>query len=188
MVILRFGAAPPTSGASCSRTWPATGTHRAMVPIRCTASPSWSDSSTFDRKPRCLIPRAWLGREVLLEFVLLVAEIVRVRRCFLLGRDVGPGLGVLAIELQPLLKPRLGVGLDCVHRALRLTDPAVDAFVGVDDEHVLAFVEAVDWAHFHAVRELALDAVLVDDVGHARSKSAAHPVAVQTAIAIWCHR
>src|SRR5690242_1116142 len=110
-----------------------------MVPTRCTALPFWWDSSAFGRLP-WLVPRARLGGEVLLELVLFVAEIIRVRRCFLLGRDVGPGLGVLPIELQPLLKPRLGVGLDRIHGALRLTDPAVDAFVGVDDEHILALV------------------------------------------------
>jgi hypothetical protein len=36
----------------------------------------------------------------------------------------------------------------------------------MDDEHVLAFVEAVDRTHFHAVHVLALDALVVDDVGH----------------------
>jgi hypothetical protein len=34
-------------------------------------------------------------------------------------------------------KFRLGVGLDRVDRAFRLADPAIDAFVRVDDEHVL---------------------------------------------------
>ena len=44
--------------------------------------------------------------------------------------------------------------------------PAVDALVGVDDEHVLAFVEAVDGAHRDAIGGLALDAPFIDDVGH----------------------
>ena len=60
-------------------------------------------------------------------------------------------------------------GFDCVHRAFGLANPAVDALVRMDDEHVLAFVEAVDRADLDAVGELALDAVLVDDVGHALS-------------------
>jgi hypothetical protein len=36
----------------------------------------------------------------------------------------------------------------------------------VDDEHVLALVEAVDRANLDAVHVLALDAVFVDDVSH----------------------
>jgi hypothetical protein len=36
----------------------------------------------------------------------------------------------------------------------------------MNDEHVLAFVEAVHRAYFHAIHVLALDATLVDDVGH----------------------
>jgi hypothetical protein len=43
--------------------------------------------------------------------------------------------------------------------------PPVDALVGVNDEHVLALVEAVHGAHLHALRVLATNAVLVDDVG-----------------------
>ena len=67
-----------------------------------------------------------------------------------------------------MLEPRLRVRLDGVHRAFRLAHPAVDALVGMNDEHVLALVEAVDGTDFHAVRELALDAVLVDDIGHSK--------------------
>src|SRR5262245_7597697 len=36
----------------------------------------------------------------------------------------------------------------------------------MNDEHVLALIEAIDGANLNAVRELALDAILVDDVGH----------------------
>src|SRR5205085_10721726 len=42
----------------------------------------------------------------------------------------------------------------------------IDAFVGVDDQHVLAFVEAIHRAHFDAVHVLAADAGFSDDVGH----------------------
>ena len=46
--------------------------------------------------------------------------------------------------------------------------PAIDAFVRVDDEHVLALVEAVHWTHFDAVQEFAANAALVDDLGQLR--------------------
>jgi hypothetical protein len=36
----------------------------------------------------------------------------------------------------------------------------------MNDEHVLAFIEAVDRTDFDAVGVFALDAVVVDDVGH----------------------
>ena len=40
----------------------------------------------------------------------------------------------------------------------------------MDDEHVLALVEAVDRADLHAIHVFALYAVFVDDVGHGRSR------------------
>ena len=61
---------------------------------------------------------------------------------------------------------RARIGLNRVGRAFRLADAAVDAFVGMDDEHVLAFVEAVDGTNLDAIHLLALNAVVRDDVGH----------------------
>ena len=69
------------------------------------------------------------------------------------------------LTFEPFLEARLGVRLDRVDRAFRLADAAVDALVRVDDEHVLAFVEAVDGTDLDAVHEFAADAVVVDDVG-----------------------
>ena len=43
--------------------------------------------------------------------------------------------------------------------------PAIDAFVRVDDEHVLALVEAVHGAHLDAVHDFAANTALVDDEG-----------------------
>jgi hypothetical protein len=50
--------------------------------------------------------------------------------------------------------------------AFRLANTTIDAFVGVDDEHVLALVEAVHRTHLDTVHVLAANAALVDDVGH----------------------
>jgi hypothetical protein len=36
----------------------------------------------------------------------------------------------------------------------------------MDDEHVVALVEAIDGAHLDAIHVFAADAVIVDDVGH----------------------
>jgi hypothetical protein len=35
----------------------------------------------------------------------------------------------------------------------------------MDDEHVLALIEAVHRTHFDAIHDLATNAVLVDDIG-----------------------
>jgi hypothetical protein len=42
----------------------------------------------------------------------------------------------------------------------------------MDDEHVLAFIEAVDRTYLHTVHQLALDATFIDDVGHLQLQSA----------------
>src|SRR5262245_11115790 len=52
-------------------------------------------------------------------------------------------------------------------------NPAIDALIRVYDEHVLAFIKAIDGTDLHTIGELTLDAVLVNDVGHARSGSGA---------------
>jgi hypothetical protein len=74
----------------------------------------------------------------------------------------------LAVEVEPFFEPWLRVGLDSVNRAFRLANAAIDAFVRVDDEHVLALVETVHRTNFDAVRVLATNAALVDDVSQLR--------------------
>ncbi len=62
------------------------------------------------------------------------------------------------IELEPFFLSCLGIGQDCFGRAFGLANPAIDALVGVDDEHIVAFVEAIDRAHLDAVHIFAFDA------------------------------
>ena len=100
-----------------------------------------------------------------MEFVRLPLPLLKVGRGRFFDRNIWPDFRVFRIQRQPFLKPRLGVGLDRVDRAFRLADPAIDAFVRVDDEHVLALVEAVHGANLHAIHQLALDAAFVDNVG-----------------------
>jgi hypothetical protein len=59
----------------------------------------------------------------------------------------------------------------------------------MDDEHVVAFIEAVDRTYLDAVHVLALDAVFIDDVGHhgsgfCLSPSAAAPMRQGTELAM----
>src|SRR6185312_5598471 len=77
------------------------------------------------------------------------------RRSALVG-DVGPDPRVVGVELQPSVgRSRVAVSHDRVGRALGLTDAAVDAFVRMDDEHVLAGVEAVHRTDLDAVHVFA---------------------------------
>jgi hypothetical protein len=89
-----------------------------------------------------------------------------VGRRFLFDGNIGPNFRKFSVQAQPFLKAGLGVGLDRVDRALGLAHAAIDAFVRVDDEHILAFVEAVDRTYLDTVHILTFDTALVDDVSH----------------------
>src|ERR1700687_5479087 len=129
---------------------------------------SWTDPGSGTHTAQALsasITRAGIWREVL-DFVRFPLPLLRVGRGRFFDRNIRPDFRVFRVQRQPFLKPRLGVRLDRVDRAFRLADPAINAFVRVDDEHVLALVEAVHGANLHAIHQLALDAAFVDDVGH----------------------
>ena len=94
---------------------------------------------------------------------------VSVRWRGLLGCNVRPGVGELTVDLQPLLNVRFRIRLNGVNRAFRFADAAVDAFVRMDDEHVLALVEAINRTDLNAIGVFALNAFFVHDIGHATS-------------------
>src|SRR5712691_1902097 len=131
---------------------------------RASLASGWPARQALRRK-RGLIAASGLGREVL-ELALDAVPLLGIGRRFLLDRDIGPGFRVFGVEGQPLLKARLGIGLDRLGRAFGFADAAIDALVRMDDEHVLALVEAIDGAHLHAVQVFALYAVFSDDIGH----------------------
>lgn len=58
------------------------------------------------------------------------------------------------------------LGEDGIGRAFGLAQGAVDALVGVDDQKIRTFMEAIDRADFHTVGVFAFDAVVGDDEGH----------------------
>ena len=89
-----------------------------------------------------------------------------------LNRNVGPGLGVICVQCQPLLQTGFGVRLDRLDRAFGLSNPTVNAFVRMDHEHVLALVETIHGAHLDAIHVFAPNTVFCDDVGHRGSRSA----------------
>src|SRR6266850_199787 len=104
--------------------------------------------------------------EILFELVLFILESVGIAGGLALAGDVGPPACHRPVELEPLLQTFFGVGQDGVGRAFGFADAAVDAFVRIDDQHVLALVEAVHGADLDTVHVLALDASLGHDIGH----------------------
>src|SRR5262249_1011486 len=89
------------------------------------------------------IALAWLRRKILVALAGHTLVFLGVCRRFLLGRDVWPLRRVFGVNLQPLLKAWFGVRLDRVDGTFGLAHAAVDAFVRMDDEHILAFIEAI---------------------------------------------
>ena len=82
--------------------------------------------------------------------------------------DVRPEFRILSIDLKPPLESRFSVRLYRIDWTFRLANTAVDAFVGVDDKHVLTLVEAIDRTNLDAVHVLTFDAILIDDIGQSR--------------------
>ena len=71
-----------------------------------------------------------------------------------------------AVEFEPFwFRGGIGVGEYRFGWAFWNTHTAIDALIRVNDEHVLAFIKAVDRAYLDTVGVLALDAVVSDDVG-----------------------
>src|SRR6056297_675627 len=99
----------------------------------------------------------------------LAVHLLGSRQRVFLGDDDRPVLGVLPVELHPFLHFGLGIRPNGVGGAFRLANAAVDAFVGVDHQHVLALVETVHRADFHTVGVLAGDAIVGDDIGHGKT-------------------
>jgi hypothetical protein len=65
-----------------------------------------------------------------------------------------------------LFESLLGVGPDRLGGAFGLANATINAFVRVNDEHVLALIETVDRTDFDAIHVFALDAIFQDHIGH----------------------
>src|SRR5690606_13007838 len=81
------------------------------------------------------------------------------------GSDLFEELDVGLVVVGPLLGQVIFV-VDRLNGADRLAGTAVDALVGLDVEHAVALVDAVDGALVDAGAVLEVDAGLGDDVGH----------------------
>ncbi|CFX05971.1 protein of unknown function [Candidatus Filomicrobium marinum] len=97
--------------------------------------------------------------------------LLRFRKRILFGSDVRPFVSVFPIDLEPFLQVRLRVGLNRVDGAFRFAHTTINALVRVNDEHIFPFIEAVYRANLHAIRELAFDAALINNVSHASDRA-----------------
>ena len=109
---------------------------------------------------------AGVGREVGFKFARFAVKFLGIRWGIALDGDVGPFGGKLGVHLKPFLKARLCIRLDGIGRAFGFAYAAINAFIGVDHQHVFALIETVHGADFHAIHIFALNAVFGDDVGH----------------------
>src|SRR5258708_27216841 len=85
----------------------------------------------------------WIRAEEFFKFALPRVELLGIRRRLAFERDVGPFRGEILVHAEPLLQSGFSVRFDGVDGAFRLANAAIDALVRMDDEHVLAFIEAV---------------------------------------------
>jgi hypothetical protein len=111
------------------------------------------------------LARIW--REVLL-FTGHAFPFLGVRGRLLLRGYIGPCFSVLGIDPKPLLQPRCGVRLDRFNWTFGLAHPAIDAFIRMDDEHVLALVETIHGTNLDTIHQFALDTTVIDDIGQIR--------------------
>ncbi len=115
---------------------------------------------------RFLVARAWFRREELLKLTRYAIHFLGFRELVLLGGQVWPLGRIFRVQLKPFVETRLGIRADGFRWAFRLTDAAINAFVWINDEHVLALIETVDRTNLDAVRIFATNAIIGHDISH----------------------
>jgi hypothetical protein len=75
---------------------------------------------------------------------------------------------LLSIDSQPivLVFGKIGLIVDCFHRALGLTGATVDALVWIDIDLLIVGVKAVDRAHRNTVGKSTFPAIISYNEGH----------------------
>lgn len=130
-----------------------------------------AESPVVARTRHYLVAGPWIWRKKFFEFSRFVLVLVGVGRRWLLNGYVGPRFRKLTVELQPLINVRFRVGLNGIDRTFGFAHAAIYALIRMDDEHVLALIETVDGADLDTIGVFALNALFIDDVGHAISWS-----------------
>ena len=112
------------------------------------------------------IALARLSREKFLELVFFFGEFLCIFRRIFFNGDVRPDFRIFPVQIKPFFNTRLCISLDRINRALRFTYTTVNAFIRVDDQHVLAFIKAIHGAHFNTISVLTFNAFFIDDISH----------------------
>ena len=99
-----------------------------------------------------------------MELVRLPLPLLPVGRGCFFDRNIWPDFRVFRIQRQPFINSWFGISFDGIDGTFRFADATVDAFVRVDDKHILALVEAVYGAHGDAVHGFAANAAIFDNV------------------------
>lgn len=124
------------------------------------------DFDFFKKSQNASVAFAGVWAEMRVKLAFNTIKLFSALRRITLDRDVWPFWRIFRVNFQPLVESWLGVWLDSISWALRLTNAAVNAFIRVDYQHVFAFVKAIHGANFHAIHIFAFNAVFSDDVGH----------------------
>jgi hypothetical protein len=109
---------------------------------------------------------ARISAEKLIVFVRNILPFIGVRGIGLFARNIWPGYGIFSVKFQPEFSWRLAIWNDCLDWAFRFTYSAIDAFIGVNNQHVLTLVETVDGADLHTIHIFAADARFCDNISH----------------------
>ena len=122
--------------------------------------------AVFGPGGRAELGAAWITAEKLVVFVRDILPFIGISGIGLFARNIGPGYGIFSVKFQPAFSRRLAIWNDCLDWAFRLTYSAVDAFIGVNNQHVLTLVETVNGADLHTIHIFAADARFCDNIGH----------------------
>ena len=113
-----------------------------------------------------LITLARIWRKVGVKLAFLAVKFLCIGRGVTLNGNIGPLRRIFCVYFQPLIKAWFGVWLNRIGRAFRFAHATINAFVGMDNQHVFAFIEAIHRANFHAIHIFTFNAIFSDDVGH----------------------
>ena len=85
---------------------------------------------------------------------------------FAAGGDIRPFCAVSGVQFQPLLQTVFSIRQNRFRWTLWLANAAINAFAGVDDEHVIAFVKTIHRTYLNTVHIFAFDAGIGNNISH----------------------
>ena len=109
-------------------------------------------------------PRGFV--EIFLKLARFIFVCIGIFRLCSLPGYIRPFLRKVTVHLQPFFGFAVGIWYNSFDRAFGLTNSAVDAFIGMNYQHVGTYVKTIDRADFDTVHVFAPDAVFCDDIGH----------------------